>query len=222
MKLTFRELELQLTWSEGTAAELVIENRSVFYSIVQDLSDQGEGFSGRSVLSIQNKPVEIGKYAELITQFIPFTLNRKTLLTKLQGKIEKMALREDHFMEINGLLSSWEALIDLMAQELPVDLQYPKLSFSGVLRSMGMEIVEEDTRPIEKLYDYMDLVRELDRDRLFIFVNLRSYFPDSEVEQFLQTAYAHGFRLLLLESVAHPPIASLKRYLVDEDLCEIY
>ncbi len=222
MKLTFRELELQLTWSEGTAAELVIENKSVFYGIVQDLSHQTEGLGGRSVLSIQNKPVEIGKYAELITQFIPFSLNRKTLLTKIQGRIEKTSLREDYFMEVNGLLSSMESLVDRLAQELPVELQYSKLSFPAVLRSMGLEIMEEDTCPIEKLYDYMDLVRELDRDRLFIFVNLRSYFSDREVEQFLRTAYVYGFRLLLLESMAHPPLPSLKRYLVDEDLCEIY
>ena len=38
---------------------------------------------------------------------------------------------------------------------------------------------------------------------------------------FTKSAVLHDFNVLLLESVSFPPIANTKRYIIDEDLCEI-
>lgn len=66
----------------------------------------------------------------------------------------------------------------------------------------------------------MELVRELDRDRLFIMINMRTYFSDEEMESFIQTVVLHDFKLLLLESTSRPILKNVKRFTVDEDLCE--
>lgn len=86
---------------------------------------------------------------------------------------------------------------------------------------MGFMIqLAEERAPLEKIFEYMELVRELDRDRLFIMINMRTYFSCSEMEEFVQIALLHDFKLLLLESVSFPPIKNTKRYTIDEDLCE--
>ena len=66
----------------------------------------------------------------------------------------------------------------------------------------------------------MELVRELDRDRLFIMVNMRSYFSDEDMGIFTESASLHDFKVLLLESISLPTLPYTKRYTIDEDLCE--
>ena len=66
----------------------------------------------------------------------------------------------------------------------------------------------------------MELVRELDHDRLFIMVNMRSYFTDEDMQTFVESASLHGFRVLLLESSARRKLKHTQRYTIDEDLCE--
>ena len=75
--------------------------------------------------------------------------------------------------------------------------------------------------PIEKLIDYMSLVRDLDRDKLFVFVNLRSWFTDNEVSLFVKTVLAHKYRILLIDNCEYPKLENERRIIIDRDLCEI-
>ena len=66
----------------------------------------------------------------------------------------------------------------------------------------------------------MELVRELDRDRLFIMVNMRTFFSDDEMKIFIESVCLHDFKVLLLESVSFSRLENVRRYTIDEDLCE--
>ena len=66
----------------------------------------------------------------------------------------------------------------------------------------------------------MELMRELDRDRLFIMINMRSYFSNEEMERFVESVCLHDFKLLLIESTSRSILNNTKRYTIDEDLCE--
>ena len=68
--------------------------------------------------------------------------------------------------------------------------------------------------------DSMELVREFDRDKLFVLVGLRSFFADERVELFLKTTLDHGYRVLLLDSTAREKLSHEKRLTIDIDLCE--
>ena len=66
----------------------------------------------------------------------------------------------------------------------------------------------------------MELVRELERDKLFVLVNIRSYYDDHEVTALLRTLLDHDLYVLLLDSYAGNVLVGEKRWTVDEDLCE--
>ena len=68
---------------------------------------------------------------------------------------------------------------------------------------------------------YMSLVRELDREKLFIFVNMRSYYTDEQMNTFLRTLLGRDYRVVLIESVAREKLSDTKRIILDKDLCEI-
>ena len=220
MKFVYKDMEHILSFDEGCVNELVVENKKLFFKIVSSIAEQVDGGHGDCVLSIKDRPVELGKYADLTVQFAPFELNRKSLLTKLYSALEHKALLAENYTQTSNLLVEIERYILYLSDELPFEINCQKLSIGSIIKSVSPEIGDSGQSAIERIFTYMELVRELDRDRLFIMVNMRSYFNDSEMEDFTESASLHGFRVLLLESTSQSKLKNTQRYTVDEDLCE--
>ena len=65
----------------------------------------------------------------------------------------------------------------------------------------------------------MELVREFDKDKLFIISHMRQYFEDDVMRLFMQTVLSHGLHVLMLESVAYQKLPEERRLTVDSDFC---
>lgn len=220
MKLVYKDVEHIITFEKGYVSELIVENRNLFLRMVTDFALQTDGSGGNAVMSINNKPVEMSRYADVVMQFAPFELNKKSLITKLINALERKAVDAENFLLSNELLNNLEAFVLKVSEDLDLDVECTKLSVGNVLKALGIEIVETDKHTLEKILDYMELVRTFDRDRLFIMVNMRTYFSNDEMDLFIRSACSHDFNVLLLESVSFPTLPNTKRYVIDEDLCE--
>ena len=220
MKLVYKNIGHILRFDPGYVVELVIENKTLFREVVNNISMQIDGQYGDAVLSVRDKPVELSKYADLTVQLIPFQVNRKSLLTKLYSSLEQKSLSAEYYPELMELLGRIDKFIHSVAEEYSFDICCQKISLGPILRSVGVEIAVDDLSTLEKIFEYMELVRELDKDRLFIFVNFRTYFSDNDVDVFVKTVYSHDFKVLFLESSSFVRLNNVKRYTVDEDLCE--
>ena len=220
MKLVYKDMGHILSFDDGYVNELVVENKKMFFEIVNSISVQIDGGHGDCVLSIKDKPVELGKYADLTVQFAPFELNRKSLLTKLYSALEHKAVLAENYTQTGNLLADIERYVLYLSEELPFEVNCQRLAIGSIIKAVSPEIDDTDKSVLEKIFSYMELVRELDRDRLFIMVNMRSYFANSDMEIFTESASLHGFRVLLLESSAQIKLKNTRRYTVDEDLCE--
>lgn len=220
MKFVYGSMEHVISFEGGYVNELVIENKKMFYELINSMSMQADGARGSCVLSVSDKPVEFSRYADLTLQFAPFQINRKSLLTKLYSELERRALLPDNYMRSGELISEFEKFVFLLADDLPFEVSCQKLAIGPVIRALSPEIEEDDKGALERIFAYMELVRELDRDRLFIMVNMRTYFTDEDMESFVESVCLHDFKVLLVESFSHPILKSVKRYTVDADLCE--
>lgn len=220
MKLVYKDIDHVFHLSEGYVNELVIENKKMFFEIVNSLSLQSEGAEGDFVLSINDKPVEFSRYADVTVQFAPFQLNRKSLLTKLNGYLEKRALLPENYPETMKLLTEMEAFVHALAEELPFEITCQKVTIAPLLKAMSPEIDAIGKSPLEQIFAYMETVREFDKDRLFVFVNMRAYFSDEEMNYFTESVVLHDFKVLLLESTSRYRLPNTERSTIDEDLCE--
>lgn len=220
MKLIYKNMEHVLRFDEGYVNELVIENRKMFFNMVSTMISQADGEHGDCVLSIAEKTVEFSRYADVTVQFAPFQLNRKSLLTKLCSALEQRALLAENYVKTGELVGEIERYILYLAEELPFEIDCQKLAIGPIIKAVSPEIEEADKGALEKIFAYMELVRELDRDRLFIMINMRTYFSDEEMERFAESACLHDFKVLLVESSSHSRLENAKRYTVDADLCE--
>ena len=220
MKLVYTNMGHILRFDAGYVNELIIENKKMFFDVVDSMHRQAEGLHGDCVLSVSDRPVEFSKYADLTVQFAPFQINRKSLLTKLNAALEKNAQSPETYSKTGEMLGELERYILELSGDLPFEINCQKFAIGPIIRALAPEIEENDKSPIEKVFAYMELVREFDRDKLFIMVNMRSYFSDEEMEKFTESASLHGFKILLLESYEASKLNNTKRFVVDADLCE--
>ncbi len=67
----------------------------------------------------------------------------------------------------------------------------------------------------------MNIIRDLDTDKLFVLINLRSYYSDDRMNDFFDTISFHRHSVLLIESVTRTSLTREKRLTIDKDWCEI-
>lgn len=223
MKLTYPAFSETITIGADLVPSLILESRTLFRELICDIATAIDGMKTDLVLSIGDHIVDISKTVELITNFICFDINKKTLINKIIAELEKVSVSPEYYVKTQALLAEIERSVGEWAFSFPCDIIPSKISASTLLKSVGIELrndYEGHEGEVEKILDYMELVREFDRDKLFVTVNLRSYFNDDVVERFLETVIAHEYKVLMLESQAYPRLSLEKRRTIDADLCE--
>ena len=198
MKLAYPEWHDIMEWKGNSFCSLVLEHPRLLLDFLMDLKMQIEKLDGQAVLSENDVPIEISQHMELITDFVFFDLNKKSLITKIITALDKMAKGEFFYERTLAFLSSVENYVDDLCMEFDADVACEIPTVTG-----------------------MKLVREYDRDKLFVFLNLRSFLKLDELEQFMKTVVDHDFRVLLVDNCAYPLLKNERRLLIDKDLCEI-
>ena len=220
MILAHPQMDTVLDFDGAQVNALVVDNPDFYRSLLCDIYGQLQGDEGKLILSDKGKTLAISKWVELVDNCIHFELNRKSLLTKVCAAMERTAVSEAFFLKTSELLSVLENYVDELAFELPGDIVCEKCSVTGILKGVGISLRDDYADPLERLIDLMELVREFDRDKLFVLVGLRSFFADGRVELLLKTVLEHSYRVLLLDSIAREKLPYEKRLTIDNDLCE--
>ena len=220
MRFSYPAIDNVFDTDDARVNALVIENRSLFCEILRDIYSQTEGLDGKAVLSGNGKIIEFSKCADITSNYIPFDLNRKPLISKILTALENQSRKAEFYEKTMKLLADIENYIDALAVDFSCDMDYNKISILSVLKSVGLEVHDDSTCIAEKMLNYMELVREFDSDKLFIAVNMRGYVDDASMDSFLKTVLSHKYHFLMLESTSYPLLCYEKRYTVDEDLCE--
>ena len=198
-----------------------MENQSLFRELIESLINQTNGNDGLFVLSENGKIISFSSNTELIKDFAPFCINSKSVLSKLQAYLEKNAMTEAHFDKSYRLIAEIESFVSDIASDVPFDVYESKVSIGGVIKSLGVEIVEDYTNPLEKIFDYMEAIRFLSGDKLFVFVGMRSYFDDEHMLDFFRTIVSHDYKAFFIEPIQRKSLYDEMYCIIDSDLCEI-
>lgn len=220
MILCHPQIETLIDFSVSGIPSLVIERPDFFRLLMQDFYEQMDGKTGEFVLSENGKEYEVGTWIELIDNCLHFSLNTKTLLVKISTALEKNAVNEANFLKTSSILQEVERYIEELSFDFNCDIECKHCSISGLIKAVGIALRDEYENPMERLIDYMELIREFDKDKVFVLVNIRSFFDDDPVDQFLETLVTHGYRVLLLDSVCRKLLSHERRITIDNDLCE--
>ena len=223
MKFAHPDVGKVFVLGQASVPTLVIENQRLFSKLLHDMDAALEGRDSCVVLSRQESPISFSKHAEMIVDFLHFDLNQKTLLSKVCAALESRAISPECYLATQELLAEVENRIEEWAFAFPCHITASKVSVTSLLKAAGVEIQDDydgADGEAERIIDYMELVREFDRDKLFVLVNMRCYFDDAVMERFLETVVAHEYKVLMIEGRALAKLKAEDRVTIDADLCE--
>ena len=221
MKFTHPQIDRIFDTGCGKINTLVVENQRFFSELLRDVTSQLQGFDGQWIVSEDEKILPFNHSVELLDVFVPFELNRKPLITKLCSALERYAVMPEMYEMTGEILTSVSEYLDTLAFEFPNDIVFPKVNIGSVIKGASPEFRDDYDSLGEKVIDYFELVRQLDKDKLFVTLNLRSYIDDDETERFMETVLSHGYHVIMLESSDRKRLSSECRLVIDGDLCEI-
>lgn len=207
--------------NEGEIFSLVIENQKLMLDFIKEIYGQINGEEGRIVLSDKDEILKISKTVELITTFVPFELNEKRLLAKINALLEKEAVNEKYYNKTMLLLAEIERHVDNIAAIFPYSFDYQGINVSSLVKMCGLNILDDSNSDIEKVVNYMSIVRDLLGEKLFIFVNMRLYFDDEDMQKFIDTVNAHNYYVMMIDGVEKSKLDGIRRLIIDKDLCII-
>lgn len=222
MRLVYPPINLILELSETVISTVVVENQNLFYEMIADLNAQQEGLEGIWVLSKDNTPIEISKNIDLITQLIPFIINRKELINKLYSKLKQISYNEEMQMCTNEMLSKIEQYILKLTEECSGELVTGAATDITPLLKMFNVCYNDEYKTLpEKLIEYIFAVNEYHNERLFVIVNLRSYVNDKNAQLLFDTLLNHKIKLVDIECIERTKLVGESRIIIDNDLCVI-
>lgn len=200
---------------------LAIEKPSELYSFVSELHNQINGEDGKIVVSKDNKPIKLSAKVELLTHLIPFEINSKKMLTKLYSYFSRKLQEAEIFEDGIKLQEAVSSFMSKLTQCEMIETDFDSVDIVALFKAVDFRLSNESDSLEEQLIEYMTCVRELDGEKIFVFVNLLSYIDTDKRYLLYKTITDHDFYVILLEPSAVEPSNSINQMIIDEDLCVI-
>lgn len=222
MILRHLNLEQELEWT-GTKhlCELVIENPKFLREIIKDLTISEE--EKEVVISTNGNALNFDKDIDVVFNPLKLDFNSKRAMTTLLKLLLKTSISEDFYLATNKLKTKivkyFSEIID--AGDFEFEVSADDFTMDSVAKAISIHIVGDEDEFVELLTDYVSMMAELANIKLFVFVNLRCFMSDEDVERFHHNLDNHQIDILLLESASREKLRDVPRLLVDKDLCEI-
>ncbi len=221
MILCHPEIERVFDFSGKKIPSLVVERPALFRKLVLDIYEQCDGGEGEFVLSRDDVVQSMLSNVEFIDNCVHYDFSPKALTTRILKSLEREAMNEVFHLKTVELLQKIQEYLNELSFSFNTTLEFTRCSLPGLLKCAGVTIRDDYEDPLERLFDYMELVREFEKDRIFILLNLRSYYADADVEAFLGALVDHEYQAFLLDNVDRQKLPYEERTTIDDDLCEV-
>jgi len=221
MKLCHKNIESVLEFGDNIPV-LIIENPDYYTKLVSELIAQTNGYDGGFIIFENGVQLTFG-IVDLILSPFEISTNSKTMLTRLYKKLIEKINNEDFMQDMLDIQSKVANFISNIVDdfETPIDFS-PDIDFNYLFKSADIKFEENSNVDLcEKLVDYMKIVREFDKDKLFIFIGLKNYISKEKLEEFYKTIIANEYQIILFENISREKINCEKAVVIDDDLCEI-
>jgi len=221
MMLGHNTLESPIVFDEMGVNYLVVENRKQMTQYVYELAGGIENQEGGFTLSDNNEIMDMSRSAELILN--PFALdpNSTATINCLLQKMKFDAL-SDYQLRTDEMISMINSTIGKIVSEQHHSVGFSEnLDIIKLFKFLGVRFDDVCESLLENICEYMLVMRDYSNTKLFIFINLRSFLDEDELQELYRFAMYNKLSILLMESNVFERSSCEKVRLIDKDLCEI-
>lgn len=221
MKIAYDKMSTILEIPSDCAVGMIVENQRFLQRFLLDMRNTLEGNDSGFIFSKQDRIVAAPKIVDLVTDFIFLQLGKRTIMNKVISNLEQTALSGRFYQETQKLLGDIENFVTELTLDVPCDFVCEKQNIQGLLKGIGLSILDKYDSLEERILVYMDLVREYEKKELFVFYNLRGLISYDSLNLMVNTALEREHHILLVDCAEYPKLTREDRLIVDQDLCEI-
>lgn len=193
------------------------------YHLRKWLMETKEVPDGRYVLSDADKELGISKNMDIVFDIFSIDINSKKIVNKLYEEMQQVVYSEKLYVKTQEIAQSIQKYILELEQETDYILTFTEdVDWMAIFKALRVqhEIIEEDY--FEKLIRYIKVATVVMKYKIFVFVNLRSYLSDLQMQKLIQEAIHQEVKLIFVENYVKDCMGEGLRYIIDRDQCEIY
>ncbi len=196
------------------------EKRNPITQFMQGL----EGIENDHAFFIGDKEINPKKDMEIITDFFSLDINQTKNLTKLYNYIKSDLINEEKYQETTGLTMKMLDYINTLISDIDFKLIYEDdIDLVHILKMVNLKFYYEESTLVEKLIDYLKIMNGFFGKKLFVLLNFKSTFSDSEQLELYKFLQYNKIEIFLIESIMPSNKLESEQYrIIDEDLCVIY
>lgn len=222
MKLTYSIYGIIFELEENKVNIFIIEDPTVLVEVVYSLSEQCEGQEGEFVLSEENKVLNISKNVSFVKEPFSIDCNNRKILTKLYQELERESITGVE--EIQGdFYKSYITYITNLCQKSDFLLTFvDKPELQDILKLAEVKIDVQTQSILEKVIEYIKISSNLLNQHIFVFLNLKLFLSEQEIEELYKECFYRKVHLILIEATYQMKRVEEKICVIDKDKCVIY
>lgn len=223
MMLVNSELNIKILLEENYINVLVIENRSLFYNLINEIIMQIEGKDGNWVLSEESKILAINKTVSILVDYFRINYNSRSIIAKLYSNLKDLANSSEFFIATNDIKQALIEYIEKLTYDtqLPVDIN-TDFDFQSIFKTFDVRLLDDNLNLVDTLNTYLNISRDLTDNKLTIFVNLFDYLNDEDIIMLYKIISYNKHNVIFLENKFIRKRADNEIvHIIDNDLCEI-
>lgn len=221
MIFTYKELDLVIGLDENCWLNIVVENPSVYCSLLENIWDEMNGNGGNVILSEKNELVAANKALDIVWNPITCNCNDTKVLKKVYQELEKIACEDTATLyDINAKILSY---INTVTEKMDVSLDVSaELNFLDLCKAYSITITEGDEGITDRIIQYIRTMHKLCGKNIFIFVNLESYIDEAAWSQLIDTLiYEKVYYINVTNKEKVLYNSAEKQLIIDKDKCVI-
>ncbi len=221
MRMVYPKYGITVDSLENMITVFSVENPIAFREMAGDFWRQLQGQEGGWILSEGGEQVSIAK--KVMGVINPFLLecNDKKVLNKLYADLSETA-RESFFEETAQLNGNIVSYIENLTQNVQYQLDMGlELDVTALLKAYNVRIQTEHETLTESIIEYLRVLQQICNIHFFLFVNLKQYVTEQEIQEIYEYSFYNKIELFLLEGNYKTPLPNEKNWIFDRDLCMI-
>lgn len=222
MKLCIKYIDNNLEINSDKIQSLEIENKRYFYRVVENLYAIYNGIiiDDISLLDDKNKEINYLNRIKIFVNYFDFGLNSK----KYTNDILKYITNNINDENKDLLIRQYKKIVNIYKSilndiDLPLSID-SEINIDNVTKLMKIK-VKTSNELLSNLFILIDLENLLQTKNILIFINLKQYLTNDELEELYKYSIYNEIPLLLIDSQSYgATLNNEKKLIIDENLDE--
>lgn len=225
MKMLLNGIKTVFDFDKFPIYTVVVENKKFYFDVVNELISSLNADSDADVLYTDEKTLVLSKNAILISNVFNLDFGSTKLTNALYDSLYKKVQTSElqgEYLELVKVLTSFYGKIQ---DESDFAVEWKNdVSLLALLKVATYSFnVYGERGSLEQILDYLHICRDALGIKLFIFMNAKMLFDETNLKLFYEQCAKEDIKILNLDVVATTSVcAEEKIVIVDKELCEIF